>query len=273
MVDIQYKYGANNVPRISDAEIERHAMLYIQDYKPELLKTPQALDVEDFAENYLALGIHYTNLSHTGFIWGRMVFNNTMIIVYDPEKGIADEEPVKANTIVVDNSLLEDDREANFRSTVMHECGHSVYHSEYFCIDNSELPLKSKLDVSHLPYTHCKSGDIIGEWNGGKKKRLKTDNDWLEHQAKYFSAATLMPKAAMRTLCRNPKAQAYCLEKHPEFENDALVAIVAQTFAVSQASARIRIKQLKLGLLSQNESPYSYFVSGQRIQPLVIQYS
>ena len=98
MVDIQFKYGANNVPRISDTEIERHAMLFIQDYNTDLLKIPQPLDVEDFAEGYLGLNFHYTNLSHTGFIWGRMVFNNTMIIVYDSEKNIAEEEPIRANT-------------------------------------------------------------------------------------------------------------------------------------------------------------------------------
>lgn len=272
MVDIQFKYGANNVPRMSDAEIECHAMLLIQDYNTNLLKTPQPLDVEDFAEDYLGLSFHYTNLSHTGFIWGRMVFNNTMIIVYDPEKNIAEDEPIRANTIVLDNSLLEEDREANFRSTVMHECGHSVYHPEYYCIDYSELPLKQTAEIVHLPYTHCKSSDITGEW-GGKRKKLTTDHDWLEHQAKYFSAATLMPKAAMRTLCRTSTLQRYCFEKHPGFENDALVAIVAQTFLVSQASARIRVKQLKLNFISPNESPDSYFICGRRTLPLDIQYS
>ena len=272
MVDIQFKYGANNVPRMSDAEIERHAMLFIQDYNPDLLKTPQPLDVEDFAEGYLGLNFHYTNLSHTGFIWGRMIFNNTMIIVYDPEKSIAEEEPIKANTIVLDNRLLDEDREVNFRSTVMHECGHSVYHPEYYCIDYSELPLKKTEDIARLPYTHCRSSDIIGEWSG-KRKKLTTDHDWLEHQAKHFSASTLMPKAAMLALCRTPTLQRYCFEKHPEFENDALVAIVAQTFLVSQASARIRIKQLKLNLISPNESPDSYFICGRRTFPLDIQYS
>ena len=58
MVDIQFKYGANNVPRISDTEIERHAMLFIQDYNTDLLKIPQPLDVEDFAEGYLGLNFH-----------------------------------------------------------------------------------------------------------------------------------------------------------------------------------------------------------------------
>jgi len=273
MVNVQFKYGANNIPRISDAEIERHAMLYLQDYNADLLKRPQPLDVEDFTEGYLKLGFHYTNLSHTGFIWGRMVFNNTLIIVYDPENDRADEEPVKANTIVIDNGLLSEDRIHVFRSTVMHECGHAVYHDEYYCIDYSELPLKRKEDVVHLPYTSCQSGDIIsGDWMPIKRK-LKTDTDWLEHQAKYFSAAMLMPKTAMRKLCKTPALQNYCFDKHPKFENDALVAVVARTFCVSEASARIRVKQLKLEYVSPQESSLSFFASGRHIIPIDVQYN
>ena len=78
MVDIQFKYGSNNVPRVSDVEIERHAIQYLQDYNADLLKTPQPLDVDDFAEGYFRLHFHYANLSHAGFIWGRMVFDNTI---------------------------------------------------------------------------------------------------------------------------------------------------------------------------------------------------
>lgn len=273
MVDIQFKYGVNNVPRMSDTDIERHAMLYLQDYNAELLKVPQPLDVEDFAEGYMGIHFHYANLSHTGFIWGRMVFNNTLIIVYNPENNIAEEEPVEANTIVIDNGLLAEDQEVMFRSTVMHECGHSVYHDEYYCIDYSELPIKSSNNIAHLPYTSCKGADVIGVDSIGKRKRLQTDHDWLEHQAKYFSAATLMPKSAVRTLCKSPQLQTYCFEKHPEFENDALVAVVSQRFNVSQTSARIRVKQLKLGYVSQNESPMSFYVSGQHHYPMIIDFS
>jgi hypothetical protein len=202
-----------------------------------------------------------------------MVFNNTLIIVYDAENNRADEEPVKANTIVIDNSLLAEDSILIFRSTVMHECGHAVYHDEYYCIDYSELPLKRAEDMAHLPYTSCQSIDIIGgDWRP-KKKKLKTDTDWLEHQAKYFSAATLMPKTAMQKLCKTPTLQSYCFDKHPEFENDALVAVVAQTFCVSETSARIRVKQLKLGYVTPQESPLSFFASGRHNIPIDVQFS
>jgi Zn-dependent peptidase ImmA (M78 family) len=273
MVNVQFKYGVNNIPRISDAEVDRHAMLFLQDYNADLLKTPQPLDVEDFAEGYLKLRFHYTNLSHNGFILGRMVFNNTMIIVYDPENNRAEEEPVGENTIVIDNVLLADEHISVFRSTVMHECGHSIYHPEYYCIDYSELPLKKEEDAMHLPYTSCQARDVLGgEWLHAKKRKLKTDTDWLEHQAKYFSAASLMPQKAMRKLCKTPLLQSYCFEKHPEFENDALVVVVARTFQVSETSARIRVKQLKLGLVAPNESPLSYFASGRHNIPIDVQY-
>lgn len=170
MVDIQFKYNPNNVPRLSDAEIERH-------------------------------------------------------------------------TAVIDNRLLEDGSEVIFRSTVMHECGHSVYHPEYYCIDYSALQTTQPTDVKHLPYTSCKGADILGSGiTIGEKRKLKTAKDWLEHQAKYFSAASLMPKSSMRTLCKNASLQTYCFEKHPDFENDALIAAVAQKFNVSMASARIRVE-------------------------------
>jgi hypothetical protein len=193
-----------------------------------------------------------------------MVFNNTMIIVYNPEKNRAEEEPVRANTIVIDNGLLADDCVLVFRSTVMHECGHGIYHPEYYCIDYSELPLKNKEDAVHLPYTSCQAKDVLGgEWIPAKKRKLKTNIDWLEHQAKYFSAASLMPQKAMRKLCKTPSLQSYCFDKHPEFENDALVAVVARTFQVSETSARIRVKQLKLGLVVPHESPLSFFCKRQ----------
>lgn len=274
MVDIQFKYNPNNVPRLSDAEIERHTALLLQDYKPELLKSALPLDVEDFAESYLRLRFHYTNLSHNGFIWGRMVFNNTLIVVYDPELNRAEEEPIDANTIVIDNRLLEDGSEVIFRSTVMHECGHSVYHPEYYCIDYSALQTKQPTDVKHLPYTSCKGVDILGGGiTNGEKRKLKTAQDWLEHQAKYFSAASLMPKSSMRTLCKSASLQTYCFEKHPDFENDALIAVVAQKFNVSMASARIRVRQLKLGYLTERENPMSFYSSGQHRVSLDVQYS
>lgn len=68
MLDFHLEYGPNNIPILSNDKIEEHAEMLIKDYDPSLLSKPQAIDVEDFAENYLGLHLHYTYLSHNGFI-------------------------------------------------------------------------------------------------------------------------------------------------------------------------------------------------------------
>lgn len=80
-----------------------------------------------------------------------MVFNNTKIIIYNPTENCADEEPVDAFTIVIDNSLLEERKEHAYRSTVTHECGHRIYHEKYYV-----------LPKDHPPYTSCEAKNIIG---------------------------------------------------------------------------------------------------------------
>lgn len=114
MIDLRLKYGTNNIPIVSNETIDEHAELLIGDYDSSLLSMPQAMDVEDFAENYLRLHFHFTDLSHNGFIWGRMVFNDAKIIVYNPDTRCPDEEPVEGSTIVIDNGLLDEKKEHAF---------------------------------------------------------------------------------------------------------------------------------------------------------------
>lgn len=269
MVSLKFNYGKNSVPQLFDTNIDTHAMQILSDYNPDLLVKAQPLDVENFAEQYLKLKFHYTNLSHSGFILGRMVFNNTLTVVYDPLNKRADEEPVDANTIVIDNGLLNDDKEVVFRSTVMHECGHAVYHDEYYCVDYSDMPTNcTNVELAHMPYTSCTSKDIVCGDALGDRKRLITDHDWIEHHAKYFSAAMLMPKQAIDSFCRAQKLQKYCFEQYPGRENDALVEIVAKQFNVSWSSALIRIKSLKLGFVMPAESKLRFSTCGKNRIPL-----
>ena len=53
MIDLRLKYGTNNIPILSNETIDEHAERLIGDYDSGLLSKPQAIDVEDFAENYL----------------------------------------------------------------------------------------------------------------------------------------------------------------------------------------------------------------------------
>ena len=261
MIDLRLKYGTNNIPILSNETIDEHAERLIGDYDSSLLSRPQAIDVEDFAENYLGLHFHFTDLSHNGFIWGRMVFNDAKIIVYNPDTKRPDEEPVEGSTIVIDNSLLNEKKEHAFRSTVMHESGHAIYHDEYYYIDYYQLPLENENEVEHLPYTSCEEKSIVGGVNSSSRK-LQTNLEWIEHQAKYFSAAALMPRKTIRMLCAEPNVQQFCFNEHPRYENDALIAMISKIFNVSYESARIRIKELGQAYVSPQPAPDSYFLTG-----------
>lgn len=261
MINLRLKYSTNNIPILSNEAIDEHAELLIKDYDPNLLAKPQAINVEDFAENYLGLHFHFSDLSHNGFIWGRMVFNDAKIIVYNPDTKCADEEPVEGATIVIDNGLLDEKKEHAFRSTVMHESGHAIYHEEYYYIDHYQLPLEDESEIDCLPYTSCEAKNIMGGISGPLRK-LRTDLDWIEHQAKYFSAATLMPRKTMRMLYEDSNVRQICFGEHPGYENDALVAIISKTYNVSCESARIRMKELNLTYNSSQPAPNSYFFTG-----------
>ena len=94
--------------------------------------------------------------------------------------------------------------------------------------------------------TACRKTDIEGgeatQSNG--RKQLCSDHDWLEHQAKYFSAAILMPRTAMRQVCGDRELRKRLQDEFPGFELEMLSAEVAELFNVSSESAKIRIKQL-----------------------------
>lgn len=112
------------IPHMWDRDIDVGTELFLRDYKPELLQTPQELDIEVFVEEYFGLYLHYENLSNSGFIWGCMVFDNVQIPVFESESNLAIDCPIDANTIVIDNQRLTDETTHTYRSTIAHENGH-----------------------------------------------------------------------------------------------------------------------------------------------------
>ncbi len=253
----RFRIGKTGVPILRNADIDTDAELFLLEYNPELLKTPQPLDVEDFAENYLGLNIHYEYLSNNGHIWGRMVFNNRKIPVFDPELGRAEYCPIDADTIVIDNRLLDDSKESIFRSTMMHECGHDIYHLQIYWEDDSQ-PTLFQLDPPQekIAATLCRAADIEGNGIGNKPRSLTSDHDWIEHQAKYFSAAMLMPKSMVELICSEPVLRKRLLDNACGFEEEFLAQHLADVFKVSLTSAKIRIKQLNLGFENEpNRKP------------------
>lgn len=143
----------------------------------------------------------------------------------------------------------------------MHESGHAIYHDEYYYIDYYQLPLEDESEVEHLPYTSCEAKNIMGNTSRASRK-LHADIEWIEHQAKYFSAAALMPRKTMRMLCTDPTIQHLCFSEHPGYENDALIAMVSKVYNVSYVSAKIRINELRLAYISPSPASDSYYLTG-----------
>ena len=259
MAGLTYQVGKRGVPILSHEKIDGDAEYLISQYDNTLLTDPRAIDVDDFVERYLGFNLHFENLSFNGCIWGRMVFNNRRILVYVPEThGIA-YHPIDANTIVVDNSLLEDNSEFAYRSTVIHEAGHGLYHPQIFKEDDNQISLFPVKNADKKAVTVCRSVDVLGVKNEGRRE-LITDHDWIEHHAKYFSAAVLMPKKAMQIVCGDMRTREHCKRFGP-LADEMLAQRVSGVFNVSPTSARIRIKQLGYAF-QQEENQQNMFTDG-----------
>lgn len=232
-----FKSRKDNVPIISNAAIEDTVGDILWDFDPSLLEVPKALDVDKFVEEYLRIDFDFPYLSHTGFIFGKTIFRPTIVTIYDKTNNIADEIPIHNPTILIDNRLNEKGKENLYRSTVMHESAHYVLHQGYYLQD----PIY--MDQGFEPFTNCSDTDICG--SDGKKK-LVTARDFLEHHAKFASAAFLMNRSAMTRLCTDESVIHDAFRRDPHFPNSELAAIVAETFKVSEESARIRMRILNL---------------------------
>lgn len=231
------KKKRNGIPIMSNIEIDTHAEEFLKDYNPSVLKNPQPIDMEDFAEYYLNLTLDYVYLSHCRFILGRMVFQEVeRVPVYLPKERCADYLYAKRGTLLIDNTLLSEWKEYRLRSTIGHECGHWLFHSEYYTNVNrrSYDTYKSESEL-----TGCKKTDIEGGEEQAGRRRLLTDHDWLEHQAKYFSAAILMPKTPFLTTVSD-------LLEVSGLDTTDLPEALSEIFHVSPSSANIRLAQLGL---------------------------
>lgn len=233
---------------MSNAEIDDHAEALLQDYNPSVLKNPQPVDIETFAEIYLDLALDYTYLSHGGLILGRMVFRDTeQVPVYLPREKCADYLYVERGTMMIDNTVLEDWKEYRLRSTIGHECGHWIFHSDYYtntnCQDSQEIKPLSGI-------TGCRKTDIEGGLGAVGKRKLITDTDWLEHQAKYFSAAILMPKTPFTSVALD-------LQENTCLSETDMAEVLSRIFLVSPASVKIRLTQLGLTKCTGQEAGFT----------------
>lgn len=240
------KRKKTGVPVLSRKEIDIIGERLVQDFCPDAVITPQEIDIDLFVQDYLGVDMDYQYLSHCGVYLGMTVFNDTdKVPVFDPVNNRAEYISAKANTIIIDNSLLEKNQEHRYRFTTGHEGGHSYFHTEYFGYDPNQLTFADLLgDAVPAPMLQCR---IDTKKAGTTNSKLWGDKEWMEWQANALSSAILMPKSMVLKLAEEVMNSSV----NKRWLSMALVDKVSEVFNVSWEAATYRLKEL--GVIHKNE--------------------
>ena len=208
----------------------------VEDFMPDALKTPQEIDIDSFAQNYLGMDQDFQYLSHCGVYLGMTVFNDTdKVPVYDPQRECADYISAKAHTVIIDKTLLAENQEHRYRFTMGHEASHEFLHKEYFAYDSDQMTIFDFMGEEPVPMVQCR---IDTKKMEAKSREIWTDRICRRGQANALSSAILMPVSMVRKVAESVKVQ------KAVFRNYAAAAKVSNVFNVSFEAASYRLKQL-----------------------------
>ena len=224
------------MPVLSREQIEGIAEKHLYAFRPEYLQFPQPVDVDKFAVEYLHLRQDYQYLSSNGIYLGMYVFDDTdRLAVYDEKKNEARYISEKADTIIIDKSLLEKGQEGRYRFTMGHEIGHGILHRM------ADDPYDEYVRLYHEDNdVHAFRCSFTGRMLENEPKKEWTAFDWQEWQADAFSSALLMPRTAVMSVAAGYGPHI------SEMAREELVLDVARTFEVTVTAARVRLENLKV---------------------------
>ena len=216
MIKLDLRRKDSGVPILSREELDEIAFNVLADFNYEVLLEPQEVDIDLFAQEYLGMDQDFQFLSHNGIYMGMTIFNDTdNLPVYDPIKRRAEYVSEKANTIVIDNSLLEDDKEHQYRFTMGHECIHGMLHKAFFSALPGQLTMFDQLGPEFSePMIRCR---VVTAGRTNWNYRNWTDIDWMSEKAKKYgyrgiSHARVMVAEMMRVFNVSHSAAAFRLK-------------------------------------------------------------
>ena len=229
----------SGAPVLSRKEIDVIGENLVAEFNPDAIVTPQEVDVDLFAQDYLGMDQDFQYLSHCGVYLGMTVFNDTdKVPIYDPQKNEADYVSVKAHTVIIDKSLLAENQEHRYRFTMGHEASHEYLHKEFFAYDPNQMTLFDYMENNSQPaMIQCR---VDSKKMDIKDSKSWGDRDWMEWQANALSSAMLMPKSMVKVVVEETVRQ----QSGNCMMNYAIVDAVSSVFNVSYEAATIRLKQL-----------------------------
>lgn len=262
MIDFHCKTRHKDMtPIVKDTDIQEYAETLLQDYKPKLLQEPGKINPTHFVESYLEAVVDYQDIyypENAPAIAGATVFNDDRILVFDREEKRIKPIDVAANTVLIDNSTMDDGKEGFATFTVLHEGGHLCLHPAVYRRMGGQLSF----------FDNHKDGDYVvccrrSSLEGGcsKRSKLTTQEEFREHQANVFAASIAMPRPtfvpAAQELIRKCGFKDGVFVMPPVMDWDynlgvsAIEEALSGLFGVSKAAANVQMK--RLGLLMSEE--------------------
>ena len=238
----------NNTPIISNREIDDFAHAVLKDYKPELLEEPGAVRYEHFLESYLGVTILYKDIYSKDPerpIFGATAFRNSSIRIFDRENERIRRIKVAANTVIIDNFVMEPGKEGLANFTGLHEGGHILIHRGVYAPEYDE---QTYFEEELPPMVYCHRENV----ENFVKKQERTAKQWREHHADYFAAAFAMPNKTFRPFVNQ------LLREHDVWKGSIILGrdgdldilaeeilpdYIAEVYGVSRRAAFIKLKQ------------------------------
>lgn len=216
----------------SSERLEKKAVEILSTYREgELLRTPQPMNIDDFAENHLGMSFDYAYLSDDGNTLGCTCFNDGQLMVWDKNKRMSFPIEVEKGEILLDNDLMSSSNEGRIRFTIAHECAHWILHRRFFAQRPGVI----------YPTIPC----IVYHMERWDSRPPMTDQEIREWQANRLGAAILMPAPSVRMVLANTWGIAW-KQIQPTDIDEGIVVEMAAFYEVSHEAMRYRFRDLGL---------------------------
>jgi len=244
----------NNTPVLFNHEIDKYAHAVLADYKPELLREAGKISYQHFLESYLGMRIDFQDLYSDDPerpIVAMTAFQRCKIEVFDKENECVKKITVPARTVIIDNSLMEADKECLALFSGLHEGGHitmqwHVYTGE--TLDGYAYDPDCEFAEELFPYVCCRRENIE---SGVSRNKMRTAEEWREHHADYFAAAIAMPNATFKPFVTNFLREnnyykgSITKGRNEDWDilaDDILPDAIREVYGVSRRAARIKLR-------------------------------
>lgn len=226
---------------LSKTKIEEYAYEFLLENSPDSLNKAIQTDIEYIIENKLNISLQYLRLDTTNNLLG-MTIMNPMKVKYLDENLQIIEGIFDRNTILINEFLaIEKNQEHRLYFTLAHEIGHWYLQRKDAYVDSGQQSLFGQNTIKSSVNRFIDNMDIFQKL---KRKKLVTEEDWLEWQANYFASCILMPKKMFTN-------EYIKLQNKNVIER---VATLSKVFNVSEEATAYRMKEISNELNEENEN-------------------